>query len=88
MRYDQPNQLDPRQPLTIPQHIMPEPATESITPDASFDTSAQPSADASSGDVQNYWDFCPNCGSRLHNQGCKYRCPRCHYFMSCSDFDQ
>jgi hypothetical protein len=34
-----------------------------------------------------YWDYCPNCGSRLHNHGCKYRCPRCHYFMSCSDFD-
>ncbi len=34
-----------------------------------------------------YWDFCPNCGARLHNHGCKYRCPDCHYFMSCSDFD-
>lgn len=37
--------------------------------------------------VCNYWDFCPNCGSRLQNQKCKYRCPRCTYFMSCSDFD-
>jgi acetyl-CoA carboxylase beta subunit len=35
----------------------------------------------------NYWDFCPNCGAHLYNAGCKYRCPRCHYFMSCSDFD-
>ena len=35
----------------------------------------------------NYWDYCPNCGTHLHNAGCKYRCPKCHYFMSCSDFD-
>ena len=45
-----------------------------------------PRADETAGDAC-YWDYCPNCGSRLHNQGCKYRCPRCHYFMSCSDFD-
>ena len=36
---------------------------------------------------RNYWDFCPNCSARLENQGCKYRCPRCTYFMSCSDYD-
>lgn len=34
-----------------------------------------------------YWDYCPNCSARLYNAGCKYRCPRCHYFLSCSDFD-
>ena len=35
----------------------------------------------------DYWDHCPNCGARLQNQKCTYRCPRCTYFMSCSDFD-
>jgi hypothetical protein len=35
-----------------------------------------------------YWRWCPRCGHELHNEKCKLRCPRCHYFMSCSDFDQ
>ncbi|QXD15982.1 hypothetical protein GQ464_003260 [Rhodocaloribacter litoris] len=49
---------------------------------------APPSTPATASSVAcAYWDYCPNCGARLHNQGCKYRCPRCHYFMSCSDFD-
>ena len=34
-----------------------------------------------------YWRWCPRCSSELHNEKCKLRCPRCHYFMSCSDFD-
>jgi hypothetical protein len=45
------------------------------------ESNAEPQPDAC------YWDFCPNCSARLHNAGCKYRCPRCFYFMSCSDFD-
>jgi hypothetical protein len=35
-----------------------------------------------------HWRFCPQCGHELINEKCKLRCPRCHYFMSCSDFDQ
>ena len=34
-----------------------------------------------------HWRFCPQCGHELMNEKCKLRCPRCHYFMSCSDFD-
>jgi hypothetical protein len=34
-----------------------------------------------------HWRFCPQCGHELVNEKCKLRCPRCHYFMSCSDFD-
>jgi hypothetical protein len=33
------------------------------------------------------WDHCPNCGERLQNHRCRYRCPRCFYFQSGSDFD-
>ena len=34
-----------------------------------------------------HWRWCPRCGHELHNEKCKLVCPRCHYFMSCSDFD-
>ena len=34
-----------------------------------------------------HWRWCPRCSHELHNEKCKLRCPRCHYFMSCSDFD-
>jgi len=33
------------------------------------------------------WRWCPRCNHELHNEKCKLRCPRCHYFMSCPDFD-
>jgi len=34
-----------------------------------------------------HWRYCLQCGHELINEKCKLRCPRCHYFMSCSDFD-
>jgi len=33
-----------------------------------------------------HWRYCLQCGHELINEKCKLRCPRCHYFMSCSDF--
>jgi hypothetical protein len=35
----------------------------------------------------DYWRWCPRCGHELNNEKCKLRCPRCEYFLSCSDFD-
>lgn len=29
---------------------------------------------------------CPNCSARLEDIRCKLVCPRCHYYMSCSDY--
>ncbi len=34
-----------------------------------------------------YWRWCPRCSHELENRKCKLICTRCHYFMSCSDFD-
>ena len=31
--------------------------------------------------------FCPVCSSRLASHRCKMLCPRCGYFMSCSEFE-
>jgi hypothetical protein len=57
------------------------PSTDNPASRDSADSPAKPSAEA------NWWDYCPNCSAQLVNHGCKYRCPDCHYFMSCSDFD-
>ncbi len=29
--------------------------------------------------------FCPGCSSELFDRGCKLRCPRCGFFLDCSD---
>jgi hypothetical protein len=36
---------------------------------------------------REHWRYCLQCGRELINEKCKLRCPSCHYFMSCPDFD-
>jgi len=59
---------------------MPEPAESEKSPG---NTCPLPPADGTG----EHWRYCLQCGHELINEKCKLRCPRCHYFMSCSDFD-
>jgi Zn finger protein HypA/HybF involved in hydrogenase expression len=51
---------------------------------SSPDACPAPSSENISGE---HWRFCLQCGQEVITVKCKLRCPRCHYFMSCSDFD-
>jgi hypothetical protein len=53
-------------------------------PKSASDSCPAPSSKNISGE---HWRYCLQCGHELINEKCKLRCPRCHYFMSCSDFD-
>lgn len=35
---------------------------------------------------ENIQLVCPNCEAGMFDRGCKLVCPRCGYFMGCSDF--
>jgi len=58
-----------------------------VVSDEREESSLKRGEDSSSETPGEHWRWCPRCGHELENHKCKLRCPRCHYFMSCSDFD-
>lgn len=54
------------------------------SPNGDEDSNCPLSSSTESGE---HWRYCLRCHHELINERCKLRCPRCHYFMSCSDFD-
>jgi ribosomal protein S27AE len=38
------------------------------------------------GKIEFASEYCPRCSARLAARSCKLSCPRCGYYMSCSDF--
>lgn len=47
----------------------------------------QPGFGTTAGDVSDneYWNYCDNCGTRLETFRCRYVCPKCGFFHSCSE---
>ena len=57
----------------------PEPTTEVLTTEIELaKTKAETKKDVS--------QYCPQCSVELQGNHCKLLCPRCGYYMSCSDF--
>jgi hypothetical protein len=54
---------------------------EGMVENSKLDMNAVPKAETA--DVSR---FCPTCGSRMRESGCKLKCDRCGFFLSCSDF--
>jgi Zn finger protein HypA/HybF involved in hydrogenase expression len=35
--------------------------------------------------LDNFWEYCDNCGQKLVPRKCEYVCPACGFFRSCSE---
>jgi hypothetical protein len=61
----------------------------SLSPDrATFGEHSPPSSGESKEELDpgRVVTTCPNCAARLVESRCRLLCPRCHYYMSCSDY--
>lgn len=48
---------------------------------------SEPNLDANNLPPELPVEVCPVCSKRLESRQCKFVCPRCGYFMSCSEFE-
>ena len=48
--------------------------------------SAPPTSQNSSVQSTEASSYCPTCSEKLIGRGCKLRCPKCGFYLSCSDY--
>jgi len=61
-------------------------ADQEVVAERTEERAVSATGDTAACDLVQAMLYCPVCSCRLHEHRCKLNCPRCGYYMSCSDY--